>query len=293
MSNSLTNNIYAVQYTGNSTLINELTRFNSIELCLINTFSNGNGIKRGILVNGSVHAYIKNSTIFIDKPRETDSSGSYVGIETNDPSGNGSIVIRSTIISCIVPTTGQNYTASDILQTTPTSQTDPTFSLKTGIQIGPGTDLVTKSAGGKGFATYTYPHIIFYGLKGLIKDGPNGPGYIWPGTMQISATVPDTTTPPAFFRIQQPCILCGISSGLNVGPGTGHSLTLNVSYTSIVTAALITTPFTLTFINGDTSKTFYNSSVTLVTGDLLHLLVSYTGGNGNTATDLSSQIDLY
>jgi hypothetical protein len=111
--------------------------------------------------------------------------------------------------------------------------------------------------------------------------------------MQISATVPDTTTPPSFFRIQQPCIICGFSSGLNVGPGTGNSVTITVQYTSIVTAALITTPFTLTFINGEKSKTFYNSSVTLVTGDLLHLLVSYTGGNGNTGHDLSVQIDLY
>jgi hypothetical protein len=293
MSKTLTNNIYAVQYSGTPSIINPLTRFGSIELCLINTYSNGNGIKRGILVDGSVDAYIKNSTIFIDQPINTDSSGSYVGIETNDTNGNGSIILRIINVACIVPTTGQLYTASDILQTTPTTHTDPSFLLKTGIQVGPGTDLVTKTAGGKGFSTYTYPQIIYYGLKGSIKDATNISGYIWPGTMQISGTVPDITTPPAFFRIQQPCLICGISAGLNISPGTGNSVTLTVQYTSITTSGLITTPFTITFTNGQTTGTFYNSSVTLITGDLLHLLVSYTGGNGNTAHDLSSQIDLY
>ena len=62
---------------------------------------------------------------------------------------------------------------------------------------------------------------------------------------------------------------------------------------SLITSTLITTPFTVTFNNAETSKTFYNSSVKLITGDLLHLLVEYTGGNTNTAHDLSAQIDLY
>jgi hypothetical protein len=288
MSKTLTNNIYAVRYNGTSSLINSLTRFNSIELCLINTFSNGNGIKRCILVSGSVHAYIKNSTIYIENPRETDSSGSYVGIETNDPSGNGSIVIRSTVVSCIVPTNGQQYTASDILQTTPTSQPDPSFLLKSGIQVGPGTDLVTKTAGGKGFATYTYPQIIFYGLKGNLSQND---GYLWPGTMATGGSVPDNTTPPAFFRIQQPCIICGISAALNIPTGTILPITLTVEYTSILTGGLITTPIAVSFGSTDTVATFYNSTVTLITGDLLHLYL--LSPNGLNAHDLSAQIDLY
>jgi hypothetical protein len=288
MSNALTNNIYAVQYTGTSSIVNPLTRFSSIELCLINTYSNGNGIKRGILVSGGADAYIKSSTIYIENPRETDSSGSYVGIETNDPSGNGSIVIRNTVISCIVPTSGQQYTASDILQTTPTTQTDPTFSLKTGIQIGPGTDLVTKTAGGKGFSTYTYPHIIFYGLKGNLSQND---GYLWHGTMATGGSVPDNTTPPAFFRIQQPCIICGISAALNISTGTILPLTLTVEYTSILTGTLITTPISVSFGSTDRTVTFYNSTVTLITGDLLHLYI--LSPNGLNAHDLSAQIDLY
>ena len=279
MSKSLTNNIYAVQYTGTSSIINPLTRFSSIELCLINTYSNGNGIKRVILVTGSVDVFIKNSTIYIENPRETDSSGSYVGIETNDPSNNGSIVIKSTTVSCIVPTTGQLYTASDILQTTPTTQTDPSFSLKSGIQVGPGTELSTRTAGGKGFTIYTYPFIIFYGLKGNLSQND---GYLWPGTLQTGGSVPDNTTPPAFFRIQQPCIICGISAALNIPTGTILPLTLTVEYTSILTGTLITTPITVSY---------YNSTVRLITGDLLHLYL--LSPNGLNAHDLSAQIDLY
>lgn len=64
------------------------------------------------------------------------------------------------------PSSTDAYTASDILQTTPYTISDPTYLASTGIQIGPGTDLVTKSAGEKGFSTYIYPTVIYYGLKG-------------------------------------------------------------------------------------------------------------------------------
>lgn len=83
-------------------------------------------------------------------------------------------------------------------------------------------------------------------------------------------------------------ILCD-ELGPNNTPGLNETVVLNIRYTSIVTG-LINTPFTLTFAGIVKSLTFYDSSVTLITGDLLHL---YITSSNSHAYDLSEQIDLY
>jgi hypothetical protein len=201
--------------------------------------------------------------------------------------------LRTSTIGTVTPTAGQSYTASDILQTNPATITNPTYLASAGIQVGPGTDLVTKTAGGKGFSTYVYPTILFYGLRGNIKDATSG-AYLWLGTQAISGnTFPDTTTPPAYFRVQQPCLLSGMSASLNTAPGSNHIVTLLVRYTPISTGTVTDTPYTVTFTGTDIETSFYNASLTLNVGDKIHVYLTYTGGNGNTATDLSVQLDLF
>ena len=59
---------------------------------------------------------------------------------------------------------------------------------------------------------------------------------------------------------------------------------------------LTITPFTVTLTGTDTSGTFYNSSLRLNTGDLIHLKMTYTsggGGNSNQSHDITVQIDLF
>jgi hypothetical protein len=215
-----------------------------------------------------------------------------VGVETADSSNTGSIQLRSTTIGTVTPTAGQAYTASDILQTRPDTITNPTYLASAGIQIGPGTDLVTKTAGGKGFSTYIYPTTLYYGLKGDIKNGLSA-AYLWLGTQAISAgTFPDPGTPPAYYRIQQPAIISGISAGINIAPGTGNTLTLLIRYTP-AGGSISDTVFTITFGATDLTKSFYNASQTLGVGDYLHVYLTYTGNNGNTAHDLTVQVDLF
>ena len=267
--------------------------FTSIENSNINIYSNGQGKKRGILVNGTNGTYIKNVNVFIDKPINGASTGSYVGIETNDPSELGTIQIRSSAIDSVLPIIGDTYTASDILQTTPTTITSTGYLISPGIQIGPGTDLMNKTAGNKGFFTYVYPNIIYYGLKGDIKVGRSD-AFLWPGTMAVTNNVfPDpSSNKPAYFRIQQNCLIMGIMSSLNIGPGTGHNVILTILYTPLG-GTITTSSFTVTFNNSDTFKSYYNSSLRLNAGDLIHLYITYSGGNGNTAHDLTCQIDLF
>lgn len=277
--------------------------FNSLKGSTINVFSNGGGNKRGILVSNSNTVTTRDLNIYVPAPTDpSNNTGSYVGVETADAINNiGSIQMRSTTVGTVRPTTGQTYTASDILQTNPTTISDPTYLAAPGIQIGPGTDLVTKSAGSKGFSTYNYPTVLCYGLKGDLRSGSN-PGYLWLGTQAVNAgTFPDPAVPPilpAYFRVQQPVLLSGMSVALNGAPdptGLTLSVTVSVEYTPISNGTLVpSTPFTITLTGAETAKNFYNASLSLNTGDKIHVKVSHTGtGNNNKAHDLTVQLDLF
>jgi hypothetical protein len=278
--------------SGTGTLGSGSFSFNSLKGSTINVYSNGGGNKRGILVSNTNIISTRDVNIYVAQPTTTSSTGSYVGVETADTNNTGSIQMRATTVGVVTPTSGQTYTASDILQTNPTTITDPTYLGAPGIQLGPGTDLVTKSAGEKGFSTYVYPTTLYYGLKGEIKNGADG-GYLWPGTQVVSASFPDTTSPPAYYRIQQPCLLSGLSVGLNAAAGTGHDVTILVRYTPIATGTVTSTSFTVTLGATDLVQHFYNASLRLATGDRLHVQLSYTGNNGNTANDLTVQLDMF
>ena len=283
--------VTGVEFNGTGTLTSSSFSFNSLKGSTINVYSNGNGNKRGVLVSGQNVTSTRDVNIYVAAP-PIDASGSYVGVETADQSGLGSIQLRTTTIGSVRRTALQTFTSSDILQTNPTTITNPTYLASPGIQIGPGTDLVTKSAGGKGFSTYNYPNIIYYGLRGDIRAGANA-GYLWPGTQSASSTFPDTGTPPAYFRLQQPALLSGLTCALNsADTDPAHTVTLLIRYTAISTGIVTDTPFTLTLSNTNVGS-FYNASVSLNTGDRIHLYLTYTGGNGNMSHDLTAQIDLF
>lgn len=296
-----TSNVYGVEANGIGTLTTQSFSFNCLKGSTINVFSNGGGNKRGILVSNTNIVTTRDLNIYVSQPggpngpigTYTGAAGSYVGVETADPNNTGSIQMRSTTVGIVNTVTGANYVASDILQTNPSIITQPTYLASPGIQVGPGTDLVTKTAGGKGFTTYICPTIIYYGLKGTITSAPGG--YLWPGTQQISAGIfPDPGTPPAYFRIQQPSLLSGLSFALNTPPRSPNKVTLLVQYTPISTGIVTNTVFTVDISGNATFGYFYNGSVALNAGDRLHLYLSYTNGSPvNDAHDITAQVDLF
>lgn len=171
-------NVYGVEANGTGALTESSFSFNCLKGSTINVSSNGGGNKRGVLVSNTNVVTTRDLNIYVAPPTDTSSLGSYVGVETNDPALLGSIQLRSTTIGTKTPTGVQTYSASDILQTTPPTIADPTYLASTGIQVGPGTDLVTKSAGMRGFSTYVYPTILYYGLRGNVgssqREGGSG-----------------------------------------------------------------------------------------------------------------------
>ena len=150
-------------------------------------------------------------------------------------------------------------------------------------------------AGGKGFSTYNYHTVIYYGLKGDIKSGTSA-GYLWPGTQAVSGSFPDPGTPPgtaaAYYRVQQPSLISGIAGSISNPPGTGHTVTILIRVTP-VGGSITNTPFTFTFGAADLFKTFYDASYRVNSGDQIHAYLTYTGNNGNTAHDLTLQIDIF
>ena len=290
--------VTGIECNGTGTLGSGSFSFNSLKGSTINVYSNGGGNKRGILVSNTNIVTCRDMNIYVAKPSSTASTGSYVGVESADTNNTGSVQLRTSTIGTVTPTAGQSYTASDILQTNPTTITNPTYLASAGIQIGPGTDLVTKTAGGKGFSTYIYPTTIYFGLKGDLKTGnsPNG-AYMWPGTQAATNnTFPDPGSPAAFYRFQQPGILSGISVFMIGGPGLSgdnHTTTITVRKTPVGGSIADVTGYTLIFTDTENEKAFYNGSQTFSAGDKLHLFISYTGGNGNTSHDITVQLDCF
>jgi len=229
--------------------------------------------------------------IYVAQPTNTASTGSYVGVETADAANTGSIQLRSTTVGTVRPAAGNSYTASDIIQTNPTTITNPTYLASAGIQVGPGTDLVTKSAGSKGFSTYNYPTTLFYCGLGTLNNARKE-GYMWPGTVLFSNSYLDTTVPVARYRCQQPLILSGLSASCNLIPAT-RTVVITVCKNAAPTAGdTISNPtvFTLTLTNTTTSATFYDGSVDFNAGDYLNVFVV---GSHNDIQDLAVQVDLF
>jgi hypothetical protein len=284
-----TSNVYGVLFSGVDSLNPAAFSFNAIKGSTINVKSDGNGNKRGILVNNSNIVTTRDTNIYIAGAWSPNGfTGSYVGVETADSGGVGSIQLRSTTIGATKPIGFQTYSSSDILQTYPATIVNPTYLASAGIQIGPGTDLVTKSAGGKGFSTFIYPTTLFY--CALRNIGSQRTGYLWPGTVLFSSSYPDTTTPAARYRVQQPLILSGLSASCNILTG-GDTVTITVCKNAATGTALSNaTPFTVTLTSGATTASFYGASVDFAAGNFINLHID---ASGNSLHDLAIQLDLF
>jgi hypothetical protein len=288
-----TSEVTGIKASGTGALSAGSFAFNSLKGSTINVYSNGGGNKRGVLVSSSNTLTTRDLNVYVAAPNDSTSTGSYVGIETNDSTANqyGSIQLRATTVGTFV--TSISGTNSDILQTTPSSIVSPAYLATSGIQIGPGTDLVTKNAGGKGFSTYVYPTTIFYGLKGNVTGA--GAGWLWPGTGIVGGgAFPDPGLPAAYYRIQQPCILSGMAVGLNLSCGGSNSITILVQKTPLSTGVKVDTSYTLTLSGATLAGSFYNASVNFAAGDYIHTYLSYTSGSpANNAHDVTVQLDMF
>jgi hypothetical protein len=263
--------VYGIQATGTGTLGPASFSFNSLKGSTVNIYSNGGGEKRGILVSASNTITTRDMNIYVAAPADSNSLGSYIGIETTN--SNGKIQCRSTTIS--------GY-SSDIKQT------------QGSIELGPGIDIVNKTAGGCNFTSYVYPTILYYGVKGTLRDSGLLTSYLWPGTGIVNdgsggrPQYPDPSV--AYYRAQQKSVIIGMYATLASNAGVGHSATVTLQVNDVDTA------FSLTFSNGtgSASNYFYDASVTLQRFDRISVkVVLDTTDSANLAHDLSLQVDIF
>jgi hypothetical protein len=288
--------VTAVLCNGTGSLGSASFSFNSLKGSTLNVYSVGAGKKRGILVNNTNIVTTRDLNVYVaEPPAPSTSTGSYVGVETNDPAALGSIQLRATTVGCVLPTAGETYTASDILQTLPSIIISPTYLASPGIQLGPGVDLVTKTAGQAPFSSYNYPATLFYGCRGQIV-GPRG--YLWPGTITFvgggsGTKYPDVDVPVPRYRAQQPLIVAGLSVACSIPPGIGKNLYVAVCKNAAPVNGSNADGITSVYLNIDglaTSGEYFNTTVNYAVGDLLNV---YLSTNSAVLADVTIQVDTF
>jgi hypothetical protein len=180
----------------------------------------------------------------------------------------------------------QVYVGADILQNAPQAANG-----NNGIQLGPGTDLVTKTAATHPFTTYVYPTTLVYQLNGDVNTATR---YLWQGVQ----TSGDTTE--VFYRFQQKSVVQGMSVTARTAPGGTHTVTVTVNKatpdptTGAPSTAGVPTLMTAQLVDsGSTGNIAFNygTSVDFAQGDFLS--VSITGSAGSTAADIVVEIDAF
>jgi hypothetical protein len=172
----------------------------------------------------------------------------------------------------------QKYLGCDIMQTAAQA-----IAGGNGIQLGAGTDLITKTAGGMPFTTYTYPLTLVYGLNGSVRSGTS---YLWIGN-QLSPA--DTTQ--TFYRLQQKSIIQGLSFNCRTSPGS-ETITINVIKSlSGIAGTGFATSMSVNFTDGVLQGNNYLTSVDFEQGTYLGLQVISTGNVNNC--DLTVELDLF
>jgi len=174
-------------------------------------------------------------------------------------------------------TWAQTYLGADILQQFPQGGNGTN-----GVQIGPGTDIITKSAGGKPFTTYVYPTTLVYGLNGNLQSGD---GYLWPGVQSTNDTV------ETFYRVQQDTIAQGMAMNSRTAPA-GKTCTVDVHKSwSGLQGTGVPTPLKITWTDGVLQKQNYLTSIDFAGSEYLSLYT--TADNQVNNIDMTVEVDLF
>ena len=269
-----TTNVYGILDNGTGVLGASSFSFNYTRGVTINVYSNGGGKKRAVYVSTANDVTFRDTNFYVRAPTNAASTGSYVACETVD--AGCSVQFRTCSLSG--PSTAGGYTGSDILQTSP-----GTGNIANGIQLGPGCDLINKTAGGKPFTTYVTPTTLVYGLQGNVQ---NATRYLWQG-VQAGA---DATQ--VFYRFQQKSIVQGMSVNCRTAPGGVSNFTVTVlKSTTGVPGSGVATAMTATVTGVATQATQYTVSVDFAQGE--YLAVQIASASPGLSADVTVELDLF
>lgn len=268
-----TTNVYGILSPGTSALNPSDFALNFTRGCTVNVSSNGGGNKRAILVNGANTLSLRDTNFYVAAPTDPLSTGSYVGAETNDN------LAQAAFRSCSIsgPTTAGGYTGSDVLQTLPVAR--DTY----GISIGPGTDLIHRTTGGKPFALTTTPAILAYSINAVLQAAPR---YLWPGVLPTGGDATEV-----FFRFDRIVLIQGMAINMRTPPGVGNNVVFVIRKSaSGISGSGIATSMTLTISDLATTGINLTDAVTINAGEYISLRADRSAVG---AADIAVQLDLY
>jgi hypothetical protein len=268
-----TTNVYGILDGGVGPLLPYDFALNFTRGCTINVYSNGGGNKRAILVNAANTISLRDTNFYVAAPTDPLSTGSYVGAECNNNLGQAAF--RSCSISG--PSTAGGYTGSDVLQTLPVAR--DTY----GISIGPGTDLIHRTTGGKPFGLTTTPAIISFAINAALAGAPR---YLWPGVLPSGGDATEV-----FFRFDRIVLIQGMSVNMRIAPGAGRNVVFTVYRSATgLGGSGVATPMTITVSDLATTGINLTAAVTIAAGDYIALRADRSAAG---ATDIAVQLDLY
>ena len=215
----------------------------------------------------------------LDYAAGTAALGAYVFVYGGTYTHTGWECTTTGNVGAVALTFAQRYAGGDVLQNSPQAGYGTN-----GIQIGPGTDLITRTACNHPFTTFVTPTTLDYGLQGNVN---NAIRYYWPGVQ----TAGDTTQ--VFYRFQQKSILQGMSINMRVAPGGTDSVVVTVlKSTTGVVGSGVPTAMTATISGANTSANNYIVSVDFMQGE--YLAVQTVGApSSGSAADMIIEIDLF
>lgn len=262
-----TSTVCGIRSTGSGTLGDGNFSFNSIKGSTVNVKSAGSGSKTGICIQGPNAFTIRDVNVYVSA--SAGSSGDFVGIRTTNSSAEAQV-----------------RTSSIFGRTADISQVSGT------IIVGPGTDLMNRTADDRPFTTYIYPITLTYAVIGELASAntdqmylPVGSGVAQPGFSTGGKTV--YRYPPDYvvnYSLEQRAILLGLRVTSSVGPGAG---TTNV----YVMKNGQRTAFTGSLTDGILSCEYKESSLAFNKNDLLAVRVETTGSNATQ--NLACQVNLF
>jgi hypothetical protein len=144
-----------------------------------------------------------------------------------------------------------------------------------------------------------YPTTIFYGLKGDVNNMTSSDGWLWPGSLGIQKAASGVPAYPdnaiAYFRVQQPTLLWGMTTDTASPAGSTRSTILVAYVSTSASSVALPTTFNIGYGGSDEGiKNNYSGSVSLKTGDRIALYISTAGTlNANTMHDVTVQLDLF
>jgi hypothetical protein len=214
----------------------------------------------------------------IDMAAGSAALGAYAFVELGTYIHTGWECTTTGNVGAVALTFVQRYAGCDILQNAPQAGAGTN-----GIQIGPGTDLVTRTAGTHAFTTYVSPTTLDYALNGNIA---NATRYLWPGLQNAG----DATQ--VFYRFQQRTVMQGMFVNVRVAPGVGHDFTVTVlKSTTGVAGSGTPTTMTVTISGTSLSATNYLTSVDFAQFDFVAVQISAT--SAGTAADMIVELDFF